>query len=58
MKQVEKLTYIFFTGLFAGIGVFAIIGIILGAYHQAMLLIISSVMVGVLGVELKKIKKE
>lgn len=58
MKVFEKLFYIFFAGLFAGIGVFAIVGIILGAYHQTMLLIISGVMVGVLGAELKKIKKE
>lgn len=58
MKTFEKLFYILFAGLFAGIGVFAIIGIILGAYHQTMLLIISGVMVGVLGAELKKIKKE
>ncbi len=58
MKTFEKLFYIFFTGLFAGIGVFAIVGIISGAYHQVMLLIISGVMVGVLGAELKKIKKE
>ena len=58
MKTFEKLFYILFAGLFAGIGVFAIIGIILGAYHQVMLLIISGVMVGVLGAELKKIKKE